>query len=218
MNSLAGIGMTSQRARNRLVDLLRDMGIGSEQVLEVIRTVPRHLFVDEALSSRAYENTALPIGYGQTISQPYTVALMTALLLDSGPMKKVLEIGSGCGYQAAVLSHFSERIFSVERIKGLFVKTENRLKQLKYTNVRMKYGNGLSGWVANAEYDAILVAAAPVDVPEQLLLQLTIGGRLVIPIGIAGHQKLRLFTRSGSGVSEQLIDDVSFVPLLDGVE
>ena len=218
MNSLVGIGMTSQRARNRLVDLLRDMGIGSEQVLEVIRTVPRHLFVDEALGSRAYENTALPIGYGQTISQPYTVALMTALLLDSGPMKKVLEIGSGCGYQAAVLSHFSERVFSVERIKGLFVKTENRLKQLKYTNVRMKYGNVFSGWLANAEYDAILVAAAPVDVPEQLLLQLAIGGRLVIPIGIAGHQKLRLFTRSESGVSEQLIDDVSFVPLLDGVQ
>ena len=113
MNSAAGIGMTSQRARNRLVDLLREMGIGSEQVLEVIRTVPRHLFVDEALDSRAYENTALPIGYGQTISQPYTVALMTALLLDSGPTKKVLEIGSGCGYQAAVLSHFSEKVFSV---------------------------------------------------------------------------------------------------------
>ena len=187
-------------------------------MLEVIRTVPRHLFVDEALGSRAYENTALPIGYGQTISQPYTVALMTALLLDSGSMKKVLEIGSGCGYQAAVLSHFSERVFSVERIKGLFVKTENRLKQLKYSNVRMKYGNGFSGWVANAEYDAILVAAAPVDVPEQLLFQLAIGGRLVIPIGIAGHQKLRLFTRNKSGVSEQLIDDVSFVPLLDGVQ
>jgi protein-L-isoaspartate(D-aspartate) O-methyltransferase len=218
MNSSAGIGMTSQRARNRLTDLLRDMGIGSERVLEVIRTVPRHLFIDEALGSRAYENTALPIGYGQTISQPYTVALMTALLLDSGPMKKVLEIGSGCGYQAAVLSHFSERVFSVERIKGLFVKTENRLKQLKYSNVRMKYGDGFSGWVANAEYDAILVAAAPVDIPEQLLKQLTIGGRLVIPIGIAGHQKLRLFTRNERGVSEQLIDEVSFVPLLDGVE
>ena len=218
MDSSAGIGMTSQRARNRLVDLLRDMGIDSEQVLEVIRTIPRHLFVDEALGSRAYENTALPIGYGQTISQPYTVALMTSLLLDSGSMKKVLEIGSGCGYQAAVLSHFSGRVFSVERIKGLFEKTENRLKQLKYTNVRMKYGNGFSGWVANAEYDAILVAAAPVDVPEQLLSQLAIGGRLVIPIGIAGHQKLRLFTRNESGVSEQLIDDVSFVPLLDGVQ
>jgi len=210
--------MTSQRARNRLVDLLRDMGIGSEQVLEAIRTIPRHLFVDEALGSRAYENTALPIGYGQTISQPYTVALMTALLLDSGSMKKVLEIGSGCGYQAAVLSHFSERVFSVERIKGLFLKTDNRLKQLKYTTVRMKHGNGFSGWVANAEYDAILVAAAPVDVPKQLLLQLAIGGRLVIPIGTAGHQKLHLFTRNEAGVSEQVIDQVSFVPLLDGVQ
>ncbi len=218
MNSPAGIGMTSQRARNRLVDLLRDMGIGSEQVLEAIRTIPRHLFVDEALGSRAYENTALPIGYGQTISQPYTVALMTALLLDSGSMKKVLEIGSGCGYQAAVLSHFSERVFSVERIKGLFLKTDNRLKQLKYTTVRMKHGNGFSGWVANAEYDAILVAAAPVDVPKQLLLQLAIGGRLVIPIGTAGHQKLHLFTRNEAGVSEQVIDQVSFVPLLDGVQ
>jgi protein-L-isoaspartate(D-aspartate) O-methyltransferase len=217
MNSSAGIGMTSQRARNRLVEQLRDMGVSSERVLEVIRTVPRHLFIDEALGSRAYENTALPIGYGQTISQPYTVAIMTSLLSGTGSMKKVLEIGSGCGYQTAVLSHFSERVFSVERIKGLFVKTENRLRQLNYSNVRIKHGDGFSGWAANADYDAILVAAAPVDIPEQLLKQLTIGGRLVIPIGIAGQQKLSLFTRSESGISEELIDDVSFVPLLDGI-
>jgi protein-L-isoaspartate(D-aspartate) O-methyltransferase len=208
--------MTSQRARNRLVDQLRNMGVSSERVLEVIRTVPRHLFIDEALGSRAYENTALPIGYGQTISQPYTVAIMTALLLETGTMKKALEIGAGCGYQTAVLSHFCDRVYSVERIKGLFGKTENRLRQLKHTNARMKYGDGFAGWAAYAPYDAILVAAAPVDVPEQLLHQLAIGGRLIIPIGIAGQQKLRLFTRSESGVSEQSIDDVSFVPLLDG--
>jgi protein-L-isoaspartate(D-aspartate) O-methyltransferase len=193
------------------------MGVSSERVLEVIRTVPRHLFIDEALGSRAYENTALPIGYGQTTSQPYTVAIMTELLLGTGSMKKVLEIGSGCGYQTAVLSHFCGRVFSVERIKGLFAKTEDRLRQLKYTNARMKYGDGFAGWAANAQYDAILVAAAPVDVPEQLLHQLEIGGRLVIPIGTAGQQKLYLFTCSESGISEQSIDDVSFVPLLDGI-
>ncbi len=217
MSEVDGIGMTSQRSRNRLVDSLRKMGIKSEKVLEVIRTVPRHLFVDEALASRAYENTALPIGYGQTISQPYTVALMTEALCDSGSMKKVLEIGSGCGYQTAVLAQVSRLVFGVERVKGLFVKTEQRLRTLKFLNTRLKHGDGFEGWAANASYDAILVAAAPVSLPTKLIGQLSLGGRLVIPVGRSGKQELRMYIKTSKGVEEKCLEAVSFVPLLDGI-
>lgn len=217
MSEVDGIGMTSQRSRNRLVDSLREMGIKSETVLEVIRTVPRHLFVDEALASRAYENTALPIGYGQTISQPYTVALMTEALYDSGSMKKVLEIGSGCGYQTAVLAQVSRLVFGVERVKGLFVKTDKRLRALKILNARLKHGDGFEGWAANASYDAILVAAAPVSLPSMLIDQLSIGGRLVIPVGRSGKQELRMYVKTAKGVEEECLERVSFVPLLDGL-
>ena len=217
MSEVEGIGMTSQRSRNRLVDSLREMGIKSEKVLEVIRTVPRHLFVDEALASRAYENTALPIGYGQTISQPYTVALMTEALCDSGSMKKVLEIGSGCGYQTAVLAQVSRLVFSVERVKGLFAKTDQRLRALKILNTRLKHGDGFEGWAANARYDAILVAAAPVSLPSNLIEQLSVGGRLVIPVGRSGKQELRMYVKTTNGVVEECLESVSFVPLLDGL-
>lgn len=217
MSEVDGIGMTSQRSRNRLVDSLREMGIKSEKVLEVIRTVPRHLFVDEALASRAYENTALPIGYGQTISQPYTVALMTEALHDSGSMKKVLEIGSGCGYQTAVLAQVSRLVFGVERVKGLFVRTDKRLRALKIFNTRLKHGDGFEGWAANASYDAILVAAAPVSLPSKLIGQLSLGGRLVIPVGRSGKQELRLYVKTAKGVEEECLEQVSFVPLLDGL-
>ncbi len=217
MSKVDGIGMTSQRSRNRLVDSLREMGIKSEKVLEVIRTVPRHLFVDEALASRAYENTALPIGYGQTISQPYTVALMTEVLHSSGPMKKVLEVGSGCGYQTAVLAQLSRLVFGIERVKGLHVKTEARLRSLKILNTRLKHGDGVSGWSANSQYDAILVAAAPVALPTQLIEQLALGGRLIIPVGRSGRQQLCLYIKTSKGVEEKLIEPVSFVPLLDGI-
>ena len=217
MSEIDGIGMTSQRSRNRLVDSLREMGIKSEKVLEVIRTVPRHLFVDEALASRAYENTALPIGYGQTISQPYTVALMTQALCDSGSMKKVLEIGSGCGYQTAVLSQLSRLVFGVERVKGLFIKTEQRLRTLKFLNTRLKHGDGFEGWTANANYDAILVAAAPVSLPSKLIGQLSLGGRLVIPVGRLGKQELRMYVKTTKGIEEKVLESVSFVPLLDGL-
>jgi len=217
VSEVDGIGMTSQRSRNRLVDSLREMGIKSEKVLEVIRTVPRHLFVDEALASRAYENTALPIGYGQTISQPYTVALMTEALHDSGSMKKVLEIGSGCGYQTAVLAQVSRLVFGVERVKGLFVRTDKRLRALKIFNTRLKHGDGFEGWAANASYDAILVAAAPVSLPSKLIGQLSLGGRLVIPVGRSGKQELRLYVKTAKGVEEECLEQVSFVPLLDGL-
>lgn len=208
--------MTSQRARNRLVDQLRGMGIGNEQVLEVIRTTPRHLFVDEALASRAYENTALPIGFGQTISQPYIVAAMTEALLSTGRLDRVLEIGAGCGYQSAVLAQLAGRVFSIERIAAFVNKLRNRMHELKLTNVRVRHGDGFEGWPSNGPFDAILVAAAPVGVPEALVEQLALGGRLIIPVGRAGDQELLLLTRTVGGFEEQILEKVSFVPLLDG--
>lgn len=209
--------MTSQRARNRLVDQLRTMGIVDETVLEVMRTTPRHLFVDEALASRAYENTALPIGYGQTISQPYIVAAMTQALYTTGRLERVLEIGAGCGYQSAVLASVAERVFSIERIAALTNKLRRRLHELRISNVRVRHGDGYEGWVANAPFDGILVAAAPVGVPAQLLEQLGNGGRLIIPVGRSGFQELKMYTRTPAGIEEEVLERVSFVPLLDGV-
>lgn len=209
--------MTSQRARNRLVNQLRRMGIDSEDILEIVRTTPRHLYVDEALASRAYENTALPIGHGQTISQPYIVASMTQALYRTGSPKRVLEVGGGCGYQSAVLAQLAERVFSVERIEALANKLRSRLHELKVPNVRVRYGDGFQGWQDHAPFDAILVAAAPVGVPSALIEQLAIGGRMVIPVGRAGAQELRLITRTAAGVDEEILERVSFVPLLDGI-
>ena len=209
--------MTSQRARNRLIDQLRRMGIDHGTVLEVMRTTPRHLFVDEALASRAYENTALPIGYGQTISQPYIVAAMTAALYTTGALDRVLEIGAGCGYQSAVLAQLAGRVFSIERIGGLANKLRSRLLELRIANVRVRHGDGYQGWAAHAPFDAILVAAAPVVVPPLLFDQLAVGGRLIIPVGRAGHQHLSMYQRTADGIEETLLEPVSFVPLLEGV-
>ncbi|MCB1749059.1 MAG: protein-L-isoaspartate(D-aspartate) O-methyltransferase [Gammaproteobacteria bacterium] len=217
MTDPRGIGLTSQRARNRLVDQLRGMGIRNEVVLEVMRTTPRHLFVDEALASRAYENTALPIGFGQTISQPYIVAAMTEALYASGSLERVLEVGAGCGYQSAVLAQLSGRVFSIERIAALANKLRSRLHELRINNVRVRHGDGFLGWPEHAPFDAILVAAAPVGIPEPLLQQLALGGRLIIPVGRAGSQELRLVTRTASGFEDTVLERVSFVPLLDGV-
>lgn len=217
MTDPRGIGLTSQRARNRLVDQLRGMGIRNEVVLEVMRTTPRHLFVDEALASRAYENTALPIGFGQTISQPYIVAAMTEALYASGSLERVLEVGAGCGYQSAVLAQLSGRVFSIERIAALANKLRSRLHELRINNVRVRHGDGFLGWPEHAPFDAILVAAAPVGIPEPLLQQLALGGRLIIPVGRAGSQELRLVTRTASGFEDNVLERVSFVPLLDGV-
>jgi protein-L-isoaspartate(D-aspartate) O-methyltransferase len=217
MKDARGIGMTSQRARDRLITQLRDMSIRSPRVLDVIRTTPRHLFIDEALSSRAYENIPLPIGHGQTISQPYIVARMTEALLEGGPLRKVLEIGAGCGYQTAVLAQLAEHVYAVERIGDLTDKLRERLLKLGYRNVRLRRGDGSAGWALHAPYDAILVAAAPLGVPPALKEQLAPGGRLVIPIGASGDQKLLLITRTNEGFTETLLDWVSFVPLLEGV-
>ena len=213
----AGIGMTSARTRDRLVQRLRDQGITNLTVLDRIRTVPRHIFVDEAIASRAYEDTALPIGFGQTISQPYIVARMTEALLEGGPLGKVLEIGTGCGYQTAVLAPLVGRIFSVERIEALFKRARARLKELEIGNVRLKHGDGIKGWKTQAPFDAILIAAAPLIVPEGLAEQLAIGGRLVVPVGPEGEQKLLRLTRREQGLERRILGSVSFVPLLGGV-
>jgi len=213
-----GIGMTSQRTRDRLINRLKDQGISHVELLSVMRELPRHLFVDEALASRAYEDIALPIGHGQTISQPHSVAKMTEILLDGIPKKKVLEIGTGSGYQTAVLSRLVERVYSVERIEPLQNQARERFYQLKHNNIRLKYSDGTWGWEENAPYDGIIVTCAPEEVPEALLKQLAPGGRLVIPVGGSGKQSLRVIDRNGSSFEETVLDDVSFVPLLSGQE
>ncbi|NNC66168.1 MAG: protein-L-isoaspartate(D-aspartate) O-methyltransferase [Gammaproteobacteria bacterium] len=211
-----GIGMTSARTRDRLVQRLRDHGICSEAVLDQIRNVPRHLFVDEALASRAYEDTALPIGLGQTISQPWVVARMTEALLESGPCESVLEIGTGCGYQTAVLAPLVKKIYTVERIPELLKRTRQRLRQLDIYNVQFRPGDGWKGWPKYAPYDGIIVTAAAPQVPEKLLEQLAPGGRMVIPVGPMGCQDLLLVTRKDGHFEEVSLGAVSFVPLVPG--
>ena len=213
---LEGIGMTSARTRDRLVQRLREQGIANLTVLERIRNVPRHIFVDEALGSRAYEDTALPIGFGQTISQPYIVARMTAALLEGGPADNVLEVGTGCGYQTAVLAPLVKRVNTIERIEPLLTRARERLKELGIRNVRFRHGDGSLGWKAHAPFDGMLVAAAPLAVPEQLLKQLNVGGRLIVPIGPEGQQQLVRFTRREQRIERESLGPVAFVPLLGG--
>ena len=213
---LAGIGMTSARTRDRLVQRLREQGISNAAVLERIRNVPRHIFVDEALGSRAYEDTALPIGFGQTISQPYIVARMTEALLEAGPADNVLEVGTGCGYQTAVLAPLVKRVGTIERIEPLLARARGRLKELGIRNVRFRHGDGSLGWKTQGPFDGILVAAAPLAVPEALLKQLKVGGRLIVPIGPEGGQELVRFTRRDQRVERETLASVAFVPLLGG--
>ena len=213
---LSGIGMTSARTRDRLVQRLREQGIANLAVLDRIRNVPRHIFVDEALGSRAYEDTALPIGFGQTISQPYIVARMTEALLEAGAAENVLEVGTGCGYQSAVLAPLVTRLYTVERIEPLLERARERLKELGVRNVRFRHGDGTLGWKSHAPFDGILVAAAPLTVPEALLKQLKIGGRLIVPIGPEGEQQLVRFTRREQRMERESLGAVAFVPLLGG--
>ena len=213
---LEGIGMTSARTRDRLVQRLRDQGIANLAVLERIRNVPRHIFVNEALGSRAYEDTALPIGFGQTISQPYIVARMTEALLDAAAPDNVLEVGTGCGYQTAVLAPLVKRVSTIERIEPLLTRARGRLKELGVRNVRFRHGDGSLGWKAHAPFDGILVAAAPLTVPEALLKQLKVGGRLIVPIGPEGQQQLVRLTRREQRVERENLGPVAFVPLLGG--
>ena len=213
---MAGIGMTSARTRDRLVQRLREQGITNLAVLDRIRNVPRHIFVDEALGSRAYEDTALPIGFGQTISQPYIVARMSEALLEGGPLGSVLEVGTGCGYQTAVLAPLVERLFTIERIGGLLERARERLKELDIRTVKFHHGDGSQGWKSQAPFDGILVAAAPLVVPPALVRQLAPGGRLIVPVGSEGEQELMRFTRREQGVVRESLGRVAFVPLLGG--
>ena len=210
--------MTSMRTRERLVSRLRDEGIIDENVLDAVRGVPRHMFVDEALESRAYEDISLPIGMGQTISQPFIVALMTQAVVAAPAPSRVLEIGTGCGYQTAVLASLVSRVYTVERIELLLTRARRRLRALGVNNVWYRHGDGNAGWPESQPFDAVLVTAAPSRLPERLIRQIVVGGRLVIPVGDSGRQKLKVFTRAESGVHEDTIADVSFVPMLRGKE
>lgn len=214
----SGIGMTSQRTRERLGARLGDAGIANVHVLNVIRQLPRHRFVDEALASRAYEDTALPIGHGQTISQPFVVARMTEILLRGGFPERVLEIGTGSGYQAAVLAALCGRVYTIERIRELHDRARAIFRELGFDNIRQRFGDGYSGWQSAGPFDAILLTAAPHVVPEVLLNQLAEGGRLLAPIGDAHAQALRLYTREDGQIHEQTVEAVHFVPMLEGVE
>ncbi len=215
---LSGIGMTSARTRERLVLRLMEQGIVDPRVLDRIRNVPRHLFMDEALATRAYEDTALPIGFGQTISQPFMVARMTEALLAAGTPKKILEIGTGCGYQTAVLAPLIEEIYTIERIASLLGRARRSLRELKIRNVNFRHADGNVGWVARAPYDGILLTAAPHDVPQALIDQLGVGGRLIAPVGPEGHQELLRFTKEEAGIRREALGAVSFVPLLSGLQ
>lgn len=215
--SLRGSGLTSPRSRERLIERLQLMGIANKRVLEAIRQVPRHLFVDEAFAGRAYEDTALPIGLGQTISQPYMVARMSEAILQDGTPQRVLEIGTGSGYQTAVLAHLCGRVYSLERIGSLLEQARERFKRLDMHNISLRHADGAQGWSAHAPYDAIVVTAAPDDIPPRLLEQLAEGGRMVIPVGAQGGAQHLLMIRREQGVlTEQVLEDVAFVPLIRG--
>lgn len=221
MNSIdfAGIGMTSQRTRERLIKRLEDQGISNQNVLDVIRLTPRHLFVDEALAHRAYEDTALPIGFSQTLSQPYIVARMTEILLSGGPLRRVLEVGTGSGYQSTVLSQLVESVYSVERIEPLLKKAKERFRALRLNNIQATLSDGSAGWDQQAPFDGIISTAAPQAIPEQLLRQLSPNGILVIPVGNGISQSLSVIKRVGetNEFDEDVIEKVKFVPLLAGV-
>ncbi|MDH5355344.1 MAG: protein-L-isoaspartate(D-aspartate) O-methyltransferase [Gammaproteobacteria bacterium] len=213
-----GIGMTSQRTRDRLIQRLKDQGIYNEQVLDVMRRVPRHLFVDEALSHRAYEDTALPIGYSQTISQPFIVALMTQTLLEDGPVSSVLEIGTGCGYQTAVLANLFPQVYSVERIEALHKQAKQRLAEMELFNIQLRHTDGNGGWPnPSYQFDRIIMTAACTEVPEVLIQQLLIDGVMVFPFDNGGDQTLMKVTKTEQGLVEESLIKVSFVPLLPGL-
>ena len=212
-----GIGMTSQRTRARMVERLRLEGIADETVLAALGSVPRHLFVEEALASRAYDDDALPISYSQTISQPYVIALMIQALRAGRELGKVLEIGTGCGYQAAVLAQVATEVYSIERIAPLLAKARANLRGLRLSNLRLKHGDGNLGLPEAAPFDSIIVAAAAPQVPKALLQQLAPGGRMILPVGTS-EQVLRLIERTRSGFSETKLSAVRFVPMLMGVE
>ena len=216
--NVAGIGMTSRRTRARMVERLREQGITDARVLEAMAGVPRHLFVEEALASRAYEDTALPIGFGQTISQPYVVARMIECLVQKRDAGKVLEVGTGCGYQAAVLASIAAEVYSIERIRELLERARANLRELRLKNLRLAHGDGAAGLEKAAPFDSIILAAAAPELPQALLRQLAPGGRMILPLRETGSdvQRLVLVERGARGYTETALDPVRFVPLLAG--
>jgi protein-L-isoaspartate(D-aspartate) O-methyltransferase len=212
----SGIGMTSQRTRMRMVERLRSEGIRDEVVLSIMGEVPRHLFVDEALASRAYEDISLPLGFGQTISSPYIVSRMTELARADATLNKVLEIGTGCGYQTAILSRLAKEVYSIERLAPLLVKARRNFRELRVANVRLRHGDGMLGMVEVAPFDAIVMTAAATHVPETLLGQLNVGGRMILPLSSNNEQRLCIIERTPQGYVEKKLDLVNFVPLLPG--
>lgn len=213
--SLSGVGMTSARTRARLIEQLKQLGISQKKVLDIIAMLPRHVFVDEALAHRAYDNISLPIGQGQTISSPYIVARMTELITQAGKFDKVLEIGTGCGYQTAVLSQYFKTVYTIERIGALLPETRTRLAKLDIHNVRIKHADGMPGWPEMGPFDAIIVTAAASQLPEILANQLAIGGKMVFPFG-KNSQELKVIGRTETGFVEMRLEKVKFVPLLPG--
>ena len=216
LSKKTGIGMTSARTRDRMLARLREQGIKDEATLSAIGEIPRHIFVDEALSIRAYEDVSLPIGHGQTISQPYIVARMTEILRNDKPLNKVLEIGTGCGYQTAVLSRVTREVLSVERIRPLLLKARDHLRALKCSNVKLDHADGSKGLEDYAPFDGIIVTAAASHIPQDLLSQLAEGGRMVIPIGTES-QTLYLIERLNDEFKKTELEAVKFVPLLGGL-
>lgn len=220
---MSSSGFTFTRVKDQMIQQLLDMGITDFRVLDALSQVPRHIFLDQALWTRAYENRALTIGYKQTISQPYIVARMTEYLISHTSkrgkvLNKVLEIGSGCGYQSAVLSYFANDVFAVERIKPLVLKSRENLSELKIRNVIVKHADGFNGWEEDLKFDGIICAAAPRQYPEELLELLEIGGKLVIPVGFEGKQKLYVITKKSETEHEEIVhEEVAFVPMLPGV-
>ena len=212
-----GIGMTSQRTRLRMVERLRRQGIRDEVVLAAIGEIPRHVFVDEALASRAYDDISLPLGFGQTISSPYIVARMSELARNRATLGKVLEIGTGCGYHTAVLARIAKEVYSIERLARLIAKARRHLHEVRVTNAKLRYGDGLLGMPESAPFDAIIMTAAATHVPEALLEQLNVGGRMVLPMMMNSGQRLCVINRTAQGYAEKRMDQVNFVPLLPGV-
>ncbi len=210
--------ITTPRSRRRLVEFIRQQGVCNEHVLASIDAIPRHLFVDEALANHAYENTALPIGNQQTISQPYTVARMTELLMQGRPLQKVLEIGTGSGYQTAVLASLTSRVYTIERIESLLEQARRRFRTLDLNNIRTYHGDGGLGWPDPMFFDGIMVTAAPLGIPLKLIEQLHIGGRMVLPIGQGDQQALVLVVRTRTGHAKKILEQVSFVPLCSGIQ
>lgn len=217
MMSPVGIGMTSERTKARLIERLRQQNIKDERVLEAMAKVPRHLFIDEALSHRAYEDTALPISHGQTISQPWVVARMTEVVMADPKPKKVLELGTGSGYQAAVLGHLIDQVFSVERIDALTKQARRRFIKMGHRNIRCKTGDGFVGWASEAPFDVIIATAAPEQIPYALLDQLEEGGKMILPVGDNKRQELVAIIKQDGGYAHETLGEVFFVPLLEGV-